>query len=580
MYLRAAAAAAAVLASRGRPGRDHRRAGRGRARARHDRVRVPRLRREAVQPAAGGDAARAAHAGIAAGQGSWVSHFLRSVVDESNRRRPGGEAVLERMSEMLFVEVLRRYVDDPAAGTDGLARGHARPGRRPRAGAAARAARRGVDARAARRGGGALALGAARAVRRTSSASRRCSTWRSGACSSPRRACATPTPRSSRSRSTSATRARRRSRARSAALVGVAPGAWRRSRRTPAEVVSAEGRAGGTGGPGPGDHGERAARMKREPERAAMDILDAIGNTSIVRASQGRPDRLRGHLREARVGESDREHEGPDGAGDDRAGGSRRPAEARRHRRSNTPAAAPAPRWRWSCAAKGYRIQIVTSDAFSREKRDHMAALGAELTLVPSEGGLTTRKLILRHDRGRARDQPRPHTYWTDQLDNHDSIAGYHPLGEEIWSQTNGRIDAFVHCVGTAASCVGVATRAEAAQPGIRVVAVEPAESSVLLGRPGGPAQDRGRRDRLRASALGADARRRDPRRADRGRQGHGSAPRAGGGAVRGDLLRGECRRGDPGGGASRAWCPGRHADGRLRAEVPEHGRVPEAGSV
>jgi AraC-like DNA-binding protein len=47
----------------------------------------------------------------AAGSGSWVGSLLRTVVEESNRRRPGGEAVLERMSEMLFVEVLRRYVD-------------------------------------------------------------------------------------------------------------------------------------------------------------------------------------------------------------------------------------------------------------------------------------------------------------------------------------------------------------------------------------------------------------------------------------------------------------------------------------
>jgi AraC-like DNA-binding protein len=46
-----------------------------------------------------------------AGQDSWVGSFLRSVVEESNRKRPGGEAVLERMSEMLFVEILRRYVD-------------------------------------------------------------------------------------------------------------------------------------------------------------------------------------------------------------------------------------------------------------------------------------------------------------------------------------------------------------------------------------------------------------------------------------------------------------------------------------
>src|ERR671910_1811253 len=47
------------------------------------------------------------------------------------------------------------------------------------------------------------------------------------------------------------------------------------------------------------------------------------------------------------------------------------------------------------CAAKGYRIRIVSSDAFSREKLDQMVAYGAELTLVPSEGGRTTQKLIL-----------------------------------------------------------------------------------------------------------------------------------------------------------------------------------------
>src|SRR5882762_8232231 len=44
-------------------------------------------------------------------------------------------------------------------------------------------------------------------------------------------------------------------------------------------------------------------------------------------------------------------------------------------------------------AARGYRFRIISSDAFSREKRDHMAALGAELTLIPSEGGLSTKKL-------------------------------------------------------------------------------------------------------------------------------------------------------------------------------------------
>lgn len=139
------------------------------------------------------------------------------------------------------------------------------------------------------------------------------------------------------------------------------------------------------------------------------------------------------------------------------------------------------------CAAKGYRIRIVTSDAFSAEKLDHMAALGAELTLVPSEGGKTTKKLILDMvEVGRALSQE-PRTYWTDQLRNQDSLAGYHALGEEIWAQTEGRIDAFVHCVGTAASLRGVATVLKRHDPKIRIIAVEPAESSVLLGGQPGP---------------------------------------------------------------------------------------------
>jgi cysteine synthase A len=139
------------------------------------------------------------------------------------------------------------------------------------------------------------------------------------------------------------------------------------------------------------------------------------------------------------------------------------------------------------CAVKGIRIRIVTSDAFSREKLDQMAALGAELTLVASEGGLTTRKLILDMIEAARALSREPHTYWTDQLTNLDSVTGYHPLGEEIWSQTAGRIDAFVHSVGTAASIRGTATVLKQHQPGIRIVAVEPAESSVLRGAPPGP---------------------------------------------------------------------------------------------
>lgn len=139
------------------------------------------------------------------------------------------------------------------------------------------------------------------------------------------------------------------------------------------------------------------------------------------------------------------------------------------------------------CAAKGYRCRIVTSDAFSSEKRDHMTALGAELTLVPSEGGRTTKKLILDMIEVARGISEEPDTYWTDQLNNHDSIAGYFPLGDEIWNQTNGTVNAFVHCVGTSASSRGVATVLKKYNPEIRIGVVEPGESAVLRGAQPGP---------------------------------------------------------------------------------------------
>jgi cysteine synthase A len=138
------------------------------------------------------------------------------------------------------------------------------------------------------------------------------------------------------------------------------------------------------------------------------------------------------------------------------------------------------------CAARGYRLRIVTSDAFSEDKLTQMAALGAELTLVPSEGGLITKRLILDMiDAARALSRE-PDTYWTDQLNNTDSIAGYHGMGEEIWTQTGGEVDAFVQSIGTAASIRGVAAVLKHCRPGVRVVAVEPGESAVLSGGPPG----------------------------------------------------------------------------------------------
>ncbi len=139
------------------------------------------------------------------------------------------------------------------------------------------------------------------------------------------------------------------------------------------------------------------------------------------------------------------------------------------------------------CAVRGYRLRIVTSDAFSREKRDQMAALGAVLTLVVSEGGLTTRQLILDMIAKARELATAPGTWWVDQLHNPDAIAGYHPLGEEVVAATGGSLDAFVHSVGTAASLRGVAEVLASRSPDARIVAVEPAESAVLGGGPAGP---------------------------------------------------------------------------------------------
>ena len=139
------------------------------------------------------------------------------------------------------------------------------------------------------------------------------------------------------------------------------------------------------------------------------------------------------------------------------------------------------------CVAKGYKLHIVTSDAFSKEKLQHMKALGAKLTMVPSEGGLTTKKLILDMIAAAEEISRQPNTYWTNQLSNEDSITGYYPLGEEIWSQTDGRVDAFVHCAGTAASSRGVATILKRHNPKVQIGIVEPAESAVLSGGQPGP---------------------------------------------------------------------------------------------
>lgn len=134
------------------------------------------------------------------------------------------------------------------------------------------------------------------------------------------------------------------------------------------------------------------------------------------------------------------------------------------------------------CAAKGYPLSIVTSDAFSAEKRNHMAALGAELTVVPSENGGMDAALTRAMIAAAGEIAEKTGAFWTDQLNNDSQLVAYHKMGEEIWQQSGGRIDAFVQSTGTAASVRGIAESLRRHQPEISVVAVEPAESAVLSG--------------------------------------------------------------------------------------------------
>ena len=217
-----------------------------------------------------------------------------------------------------------------------------------------------------------------------------------------------------------------------------------------------------------------------------MKILDAVGNTSLVRLEKVVPAGSAAVYAKL-------EWENPTGSLKDRmahaviaraeADGRLKPGGTVVEYTGGSTGASLA----WVCAAKGYRIRIVSSDAFSREKLDQMRAFGAELTLVPSEGGLTTKKLILDMIATARQLSESPGTYWTDQLQNMDSLAGYASLGEEIWQQTQGKVSAFVHSVGTGASSRGVSTVLKRHNPSVYVVAVEPTESSVLRGGTPGP---------------------------------------------------------------------------------------------
>src|SRR5437763_13147939 len=138
------------------------------------------------------------------------------------------------------------------------------------------------------------------------------------------------------------------------------------------------------------------------------------------------------------------------------------------------------------CAAKGYRFVVLSSDAFPREKLLTMEALGAELRMVPSDGGKVTPGLFERFKQKIAVLANEPDTFWTDQFHNEDAVRGYMGIGRELLQQTGGKIDVFCGAVGTGGMLRGVSRALRDAASRARIVALEPSSSPALTQGRGG----------------------------------------------------------------------------------------------
>jgi cysteine synthase A len=138
------------------------------------------------------------------------------------------------------------------------------------------------------------------------------------------------------------------------------------------------------------------------------------------------------------------------------------------------------------CGFKRHPLHLVSSDAFAAEKLDHMRLLGARLQIIKSADGRMTEKLTRDIIEAARVIQEETGAYWTDQLKNEDQLAAYYRMGTEIWEQTRGRVDGFVQMTGTSGSFRGVGETLRKFNSNVRLVALEPAESAVLSGRPPG----------------------------------------------------------------------------------------------
>lgn len=137
----------------------------------------------------------------------------------------------------------------------------------------------------------------------------------------------------------------------------------------------------------------------------------------------------------------------------------------------------------WVAAVKGYKLILTMPDTMSVERQNLLKALGATLVLTPGQEGMAG--AIRRADE---LHRATPGSYIPQQFENPANPARhYRTTAEEIWRDTDGKVDFFVACVGTGGTLCGTARRLKELNPSVKAIAVEPDSSAVLSGDKPGP---------------------------------------------------------------------------------------------